>query len=114
MQTHTTETKQVGVFPCRGLVAPCHGPRSWPIHAKIRVRQMRAIKHHVRWKHVDPFDSGLEIVSGSKLDFACLRTGAKTASAPARPVSQGHAWYRKAGRPTVPLWEMQGIARKYS
>ena len=23
MHTHTTQTKQVGVFPCRGLVAPC-------------------------------------------------------------------------------------------
>ena len=44
MQSHTTQTKQVGVFPCRGWVAPCQraagsikGPqllcqrrRSWP------------------------------------------------------------------------------------
>ena len=29
MHTHTTQTKQVGVFPCRGLVAPCQrAPRS--------------------------------------------------------------------------------------
>jgi len=23
VHTHSTQTKQVGVFPCRGLVAPC-------------------------------------------------------------------------------------------
>ena len=29
MHTHTTQTKQVGVFPCRGWVAPCQrAPRS--------------------------------------------------------------------------------------
>ena len=43
MRTHTTQTEQVGVFPCRGLVAPCQRAagsiKGLPLPLRCQTRQ---------------------------------------------------------------------------
>ena len=48
MHTHTTQTKQVGVFPCRGLVAPCQRAAGSIKNCRFAVKRGEAGKRRSR------------------------------------------------------------------
>ena len=58
MRTHTTQTEQVGVFPCRGWVAPCQRAPGSIKGLPLDVNRGASFKRS-RWRAARPGGEGI-------------------------------------------------------